>query len=66
MQPIKEPGKGNPCPKCLRPMERRKHKVITEKLMKKFYYFSQWDVCRSCKHIQHYPEFKVMSNGSVY
>lgn len=50
-------GSGRPCPKCHRPMERCKHPTNwcppTDR-----YYFQEWDVCRSCRHVQHYNEFR--------
>ncbi len=49
------------CPKCSRYMERRKHQKITKQLLAKAYYFSEWDVCRPCKHVQHYEKYKVYS-----
>jgi len=39
-------------------MERRMHKSIKFKLKQK-YFFSQWDFCLHCGHIQHYQKFKV-------
>lgn len=49
----------NHCPKCFRLMEERKHRVITEKILSKSFYFSQWDYCPSCKHVQHYEKYKI-------
>lgn len=45
---------GNNCPKCHQPMERRKRTKTPEKQ----FYFTEWDYCIGCKHIQHYDEFK--------
>lgn len=45
---------GNNCPKCNNPMERRKR---TKPVDKPFYY-TEWDYCIGCKHIQHYDDFK--------
>ena len=56
-------GKGKECPKCKHLMERRKHTEIGEKENKKAYYFTEWDYCWSCKHIQFYEEFKVWNNN---
>jgi hypothetical protein len=42
------------CPKCRKPMERRRHREIP--LTK--YFYSEWDYCRWCKHVQHYEEFR--------
>ena len=41
-------------------MKRKSHKEITDKLLKKSYYFSEWDYCSSCNYSQHYQEFKVL------
>ncbi len=43
-------------------MERRKHKVITNKILKQPYYFSEWDYCKNCKHVQHYNKYKQYGN----
>ena len=48
-------SEGKICPKCRKPMQRRKH---TEPPTDKSFY-SEWDYCRPCGHIQHYQEFKV-------
>ena len=40
-------------------MEERRHRVITEKILSKSFYFSQWDYCPSCKHVQHYEKYKI-------
>jgi hypothetical protein len=53
----------NPCPKCNELMERRKHRVIGAKQLNKTYYYSEWDYCKPCGHLQHYEQFKVYSNG---
>jgi uncharacterized protein with PIN domain len=52
---------GNICPKCSKPMQRRIHSEITNKILNQPYFYSQWDVCRPCHHIQHYEEFKVIT-----
>lgn len=53
-------GRGNECPKCRSRMERRKHPQTPVPNSKaRSHYFSEWDCCRSCKHVQHYEEFKV-------
>lgn len=54
-------GKGLPCPKCKELMHTKKHPIITEKELSKLYYYSQWDVCFKCKHVQHYDKYKVYS-----
>lgn len=52
-------GIGDDCPKCGRKMERRAHGPNETKHLKKMYYYSQWDVCSSCRYIQHCEKFKV-------
>lgn len=47
-------GVGEKCPKCSEFMERRKHKDRPGKT----WFYTQWDYCKSCKHIQHYEKFK--------
>ena len=54
-------GKGLPCPKCDKLMHTKKHPQITQKELSKLYYYSQWDVCHDCKHLQHYEEYKVLN-----
>jgi uncharacterized protein with PIN domain len=53
------------CPKCNELMERRKHKTITPKMLRKEYYFTEWDVCRKCHHIQLYEEYKQLTSTIV-
>lgn len=52
---IKIIGQGNDCPKCHQPMERRAHDLPPKD---KTWFYIKWDVCRKCRHIQHYEEFK--------
>ncbi len=47
-------GIGNLCPKCGDPMERRKHK----KRPKSEYFFTEWDYCKPCGHVQHYEKYR--------
>lgn len=51
-------GIGNECPKCFKSMERRGHKEINNKIKKMSYYYTSWDYCISCKHLQHYEANK--------
>lgn len=48
-------GKGNDCPKCGEVMERRERKLAPKN---KTYFFTEWDYCTNCSHVQHYEEFK--------
>jgi hypothetical protein len=46
---------GGDCPKCKNKMERRKRiKPPTGKS----YFYTEWDYCRPCQHVQHYDQFK--------
>ena len=49
----------NICSNCGSLMEVRKHKTITEKILKQPYYFSEWNVCRECKRVQHFEDNKI-------
>ena len=52
---------GLSCPKCKRLMQRCEHKPEWTPRPGRFY-FRFWDVCRKCRHIQHY-EFAKVLNG---
>jgi uncharacterized protein with PIN domain len=56
-------GEGQNCPKCFKPMERREHRNITDKILRQPYYYSEWDICKPCGHIQHYEHKKVFNNN---
>jgi hypothetical protein len=49
-------GIGLPCPKCHKPMQRKRHPEGWKPKDK--WYFEQWDVCTPCGHVQHYNEFR--------
>jgi len=49
------------CPKCDQEMERRKHRPNEIAHLSKPYYFSEWDYCKNCRHVQHYEKFKVFN-----
>jgi len=55
-RPLKTLG-SNACPKCSKPMERRSHQ---QPPTKKPFYFSEWDYCPACRHVQHYERYKVV------
>jgi len=44
-------------------MERRKHDKIGEKQLNKTFYFSEWDYCKPCNHVQFYEDYKVFSKN---
>lgn len=48
-----------PCPKCLKPMVRRKRNKPPN--MAKRHYFTEWDFCPGCGSVKHYEEFKRAS-----
>lgn len=56
-------GEGEDCPKCSKPMERREHKSITDKLLRQPFYFSECDYCKDCWHLQHYEYKKVWNKN---
>lgn len=56
-------SEGNRCVKCQQPMQRRRHREIGDKQLNKAYYFSEWDYCPACKHVQHYDKFKVFNKN---
>lgn len=51
-------GKGNDCKKCRVPMERRSHKDGFRVKPTQYQYFTEWDYCKPCGHVQHYEVFK--------
>lgn len=48
-------GTGELCPKCHCGMERRERIDLPTKSNS---YYTEWDYCAACKHVQHYQEFK--------
>ena len=40
-------------------MERREHYTITPKMLKRKYWFSEWDYCKSCQFIKNYGKYIV-------
>ena len=61
-------GRGKNCPKCRKPMNRYTHTDDYEnspKAMKKAYIFLWWDLCHSCRHLQHYEEAKFWHHEKV-
>lgn len=51
----KEVGEGEECMKCRVKMVRRKR---IKPPATKTYFFTEWDYCKQCGHIQHYEKFK--------
>lgn len=49
-------GIGDKCPKCNEDMERRSHPKHW--INKKSFFYTEWDYCIDCKHVQHYDRFK--------
>lgn len=58
-----ESGLVEKCPKCKEMMVRRKHRELTAKILTQPYYFSEWDYCWRCQHLQHYEKFKVWASN---
>lgn len=56
MKKIRIKGIGDRCPKCSNEMERREHtsRPKTE------YFYTEWDYCKNCKHVQHYEKYKSL------
>lgn len=52
-------SKGAPCPKCSRPMDRFSHPSHWQPRPKQPFYFSYWDKCTRCRHMQMYEKAKV-------
>lgn len=55
-------GKGNACPKCKEPMQRRGHNNPLEIQAHEFWY---WDYCRDCRHVQHYSEARFLPDKTI-
>src|ERR1700676_2129738 len=47
------------CPRCNQEMERRFREPNETAHLLKPYYFSEWDYCKVCRHVQHYEKYKV-------
>lgn len=52
-------GKGCPCPKCGKHMQRREHNALWHPKASQPYYFAYWDYCQKCRHTQHYEKAKT-------
>lgn len=53
------------CPKCKSDMITRKHPEITPKLRNQYYYFSQWDYCKSCNKVFFNENHKILNPKGV-
>lgn len=53
-------GRGEKCPKCFGQMERRAHPATWKPKAGQPYYFTFWDLCPTCQHLQHYEIAKVL------
>lgn len=51
-------GEGQRCPKGHGSMIRRRHRPTWTPKPNQPYWFEFWDMCRKCKHIQHYESAK--------
>ena len=63
---VLDDAESKPCPRCERLMQVRAHVAITEKQLRKPYYFSRWYCCvnNNCRTTLVMPEeFKVLNLG---
>ena len=51
------------CPKCSCDFTKREHAQITEKQLKRPYYFSQWLYCKSCGYMKMEEKYKVFNRA---
>lgn len=58
-------GTGLPCPKCNKEMFRKKAEITVDRLRQP-YFFSEWDYCVPCKHVQHYEKYKVNFSEAMF
>jgi hypothetical protein len=54
-------GRGKKCPKCKKPMARMQRKKPPSPDSNQDTWFSEWDFCRDCRHVQHYEEFRRLT-----
>jgi hypothetical protein len=57
-------GEGSPCAKWARPMDRYGHGAGWKPRPAQPYWFTYWDRCPHCGHIQHYEEAKRFPGGA--
>lgn len=55
-------GDGEIC-KCGRPMERRERVKVTKEMLKKYWYYKEYDYCIPCKRICLYDHHKVINKN---
>lgn len=53
----------NICPRCKELMEVRGHMVITEKMLRQPYYFTEWYFCPHCSFVQLFEDKKVFNKN---
>jgi hypothetical protein len=58
-------NRGAACPKCSRPMELRSHPPGWQPRPGQPYFFSSWDWCWRCSHLQHYNDRKIYIHQAV-
>ena len=56
-------GTGRHCPKCHKLMGRFEHPDHWKPRPTQPYYFTYWDKCTKCRHIQHYEDAKCYLSG---
>jgi len=57
-------GEGSPCAKWARPLDRYGHGAGWKPRPAQPYWFTYWDRCPHCGHIQHYEEAKRFPGGA--
>jgi hypothetical protein len=51
---------GSICPKCKLMMQRFEHGPNWKPKASQPYFFRFWDICKGCRHIQHYEAAKTI------
>ena len=52
------------CPRCFKDtLEKRKYQIISDKIKKQPYYFSEWDSCTNCRFVQNYEDKKIFNQN---
>lgn len=47
------------CPKCPYLMARKTRKEVLPYMLEQRGYFTEWDYCDRCKHVQHYQKYRI-------
>ena len=60
------PGSGDPCPRCGRATEIREHRAITNRELRRPFYYARWFYCRNrrCRTTTIVPDrYRVLNVG---